>query len=125
MDSKNDLNIYKGVGEDGVEVACCGTKVPMKEPAATSCCGTKVPVKNEASSCCGPKAASQAESKDTCCSTDAEQGGDPSILSAKYADVDFNEWVGKWSQDCAERTLLISMCLFSRFISGVCREARV
>jgi len=94
MDSKNDLNVYKGVGEDGAEVSCCGTKVPAMEQAS-SCCGTKIPAKKQASSC-GVKSAPQPELKDTSFGTEPEQGDDPSILSAKYADMDFNEWVGKF-----------------------------
>ncbi|MCJ1249435.1 hypothetical protein MMC30_006659 [Trapelia coarctata] len=94
IDSKNDLNVYKGVGADGAEVACCGTKAPALEQAP-SCCGTKAPSKKQASSC-GVKLAPQSESKGTCCSTEPEQGDDPSILSAKYTDMDFNEWVGSF-----------------------------
>lgn len=94
IDSKNDLNVYKGLGEDGTEVSCCGTKVPATEQAP-SCCGTKASAKKQAS-CCGVKSAPQSESKGTCCSTESDQGNDPSILSARYADMDFNEWVGKF-----------------------------
>lgn len=99
-----------------MEVSCCGMKVPAKEQASSSCetkvpekeetpscCGTKAPAKEQASSGCGLKPAAPSMSKDSCSSTEIEQGSDPSILSGKYADVDFNEWVGKCAR--SERVL--------------------
>ncbi len=67
-------------------------------------------------------------SKDSRSSTEIEQGSDPSILSGKYADVDFNEWVGKCARtarDLCKRIITDVWWLFGRFVPGLCCEARV
>ena len=38
FDSKNDLNVYKGLGDDGKETSCCGAK----PAAAAGSCGAKI-----------------------------------------------------------------------------------
>lgn len=72
VDAKSDLNVYLKAGEEG---------------------------DGSGGVCCGDTSAVEKESKkveESCCSRTKVDGGVMQDLKDKYADLDLNEWLGKW-----------------------------
>lgn len=94
VDSHNDLNVYKTVGNDEKTDQCCGGET------SKSC-------SNDPCSCCNQ--------------LDSKIGGDLEFVKSDCGQIDFNEWTGMCPLSAKVFQFLRLLTLVLRVVQDLCR----